>query len=310
MIEANRYKLGIFVTVAVSLIVASFLLIGMSEILAPKIWAMTVFKDSVEGLKIGSPVKYKGVALGRVTRIAIRDCDEYVNVYMVISSAAMDRVLVNEEEIIESNSSTLNSYLMKLKTKGIRCSLQSAGITGGAFIEFDCYPDLPPPPSIHIDKDYLYIPSRPSHVTEVIENLSKIAEEMSKINFIDFKDKIEKVLDSVDERLNSERFDKIITRIDTLSAEFEKAGKTFNSSVTSEKLKSIVDEFTKTIKSIDTLATNANNKVEDIDTVRRRITSALSKLEQTLENLNEFISSIDDDPSSVLRGKSKPEIVK
>jgi ABC-type transporter Mla subunit MlaD len=310
MIEANRYKLGVFVTIAISMIVASFLLIGMSEIFAPKILTMTVFRDSVEGLKIGSPVKYKGVALGRVTRIAIRDCDEFVNVYMVISSAAMDRVLPDEEEIIESNSSTLNSYLMKLKTKGIRCSLQSAGITGGAFIELDCYPDLPPPPAIHADKDYLYIPSRPSHVTEVIENLSKIAETISKINFVEFKDKLEKVLDTVDERLNSDRFEKIVMRIDSLSAEFEKAGKTFNTSVTSEKLKTMLDDFTKTTKAIGMFADNANNKIDDIESIRKRLNSTLAKFEQTLGNLNEFISSLDDDPASLLRGKEKPKTIK
>lgn len=310
MIEANRYKLGVFVTIAITLIVASFLLIGMSEIFAPKIWALTVFKDSVEGLKIGSPVKYKGVTLGRVTRIAIRDCDEYVNVYMVISSAAMDRVLLGENEIIESNSSTLNSYLMKLKTKGIRCSLQSAGITGGAFIELDCYPDLPPAPKIATDKDFLDIPSRPSHVTEVIENLSKIAEGLSKINFIEFKDKIEKVMDTVDERLNSDRLEKIVKRIDGLSEEFEKAGKTFNTSVTPEKLKSMIAEFSKTTKAIGTFADNANEKINDIESIRKRLNSALAKFEQTLENLNEFISSIEDDPSSIIRGKNKPEIIK
>ncbi|OGV52269.1 MAG: hypothetical protein A2017_00725 [Lentisphaerae bacterium GWF2_44_16] len=307
MTQANKYKLGIFITAALALIIASFLLVGLSELFEPKLEIMTVFKDSVEGLKIGSPVKYKGVSLGRVTRIALRNIDEYVDVYMVVSSSSMDNVLTEAEEIVKCSSSSLNSYFMNMKVKGVRCSIQSAGLTGGAFVELDWTSAPPAPLQVRVDKDYVYIPSRPSHISAVIENVSKIAEEIAQFNFAEFKDKFILTLDSIDAKLNSPQFNNLLENLDKISTEAETCAKNINKSLPQKKLTQLANEFSGTLNSVKDLAVKAEKRVDLLEDLKLRAITSLARFDATLEALTELVNDIDENPSSLLRGKGKPE---
>ena len=70
MNEANKFKLGAFLLIAITLLIVGFLSAGIMQIFAPKYRAMTVLNTSVEGLAVGSPVKYLGMPVGKITGIA------------------------------------------------------------------------------------------------------------------------------------------------------------------------------------------------------------------------------------------------
>ena len=72
MEKANKIKLGAFILVSGFLLISGFLAVGILRIFEPKVHAITVLNTSVEGLSAGSPVKYLGLPVGRVTRIAMR----------------------------------------------------------------------------------------------------------------------------------------------------------------------------------------------------------------------------------------------
>jgi phospholipid/cholesterol/gamma-HCH transport system substrate-binding protein/paraquat-inducible protein B len=313
MIEANRYKLGVFIAVALTLIVASFFLVGLSKIFEPRLELLTVFRDSVEGLKIGSPVKYKGVPLGNVTRIAMRDSDEYIDVYMVIYSSSMDSICrESENQIVQCNLNSLHDYFLRLKKKGITCSLQSAGLTGGAFIDLDKSPN-----GTHLFKtsvkppyDVLYIPSRPSHVTAVIENLSKVAEELAQINFIKLSGQLKRTFDSIDAKLNDPKIEEIISKASDLSAKLDR----LISNVDKDSLKKLYDDLVKMLASIDELAGKTNetraNMVVEFGGLKSRIISSLDRLDETMSAVSELANELDENPTALIRGKAKPEIIK
>ena len=69
MIEANKYKLGIFVLTGIGLLIIGLFMLGLSESLKPKINFMTYFDESVQGLEIGSAVKFRGNVDGAMTRL-------------------------------------------------------------------------------------------------------------------------------------------------------------------------------------------------------------------------------------------------
>ena len=73
MNEANKFKLGAFLLIAITLLIVGFLSAGIMQIFAPKYRAMTVLNTSVEGLAVGSPVKYLGMPVGKITAMAMRE---------------------------------------------------------------------------------------------------------------------------------------------------------------------------------------------------------------------------------------------
>src|ERR1700741_3911472 len=70
MTEENRYRrLGVFVFAALVLLFGILFLLGGRSLFQPTYTFETYFNDSVAGLEVGSPVRYRGVPLGQVTEI-------------------------------------------------------------------------------------------------------------------------------------------------------------------------------------------------------------------------------------------------
>ena len=80
----RNFRLGLFVTGGIVLFLAILFFLGMSDLFTNKAVLRTSFTESVQGLTVGSPVKYRGVPIGTVKRIAIRVADKLVQVDMEI----------------------------------------------------------------------------------------------------------------------------------------------------------------------------------------------------------------------------------
>ena len=67
--QANYFKLGLFVIGSIAAGVVMLLIIGSGRWFERKITIETYFNESVQGLDIGSKMKYRGVVIGEVTAI-------------------------------------------------------------------------------------------------------------------------------------------------------------------------------------------------------------------------------------------------
>ncbi len=67
--STNRWKLGMFVTVGLAALVAVLLWAGVSQMQRRTAPAYFYFDETVNGLELGSPVKFRGVVVGRVDDI-------------------------------------------------------------------------------------------------------------------------------------------------------------------------------------------------------------------------------------------------
>src|SRR5262247_2529296 len=70
MEEGKRYvRLGLFVVVCVTILAAVLFLLGGRKLFQPTFTFETYFNESVAGLELGAPVRFRGVPLGQVTEI-------------------------------------------------------------------------------------------------------------------------------------------------------------------------------------------------------------------------------------------------
>ena len=68
--KANYFKLGLFVIGAIISGIVVLLVIGSGRWFERKITVETYFNESVQGLDLGSKMKFKGVVIGEVTKIS------------------------------------------------------------------------------------------------------------------------------------------------------------------------------------------------------------------------------------------------
>src|SRR5687767_10992747 len=67
--KANYFKLGMFIIVAVVLTIAAVLVLGAGRIFQKRFIIETYLDQSVQGIDLGSRVKYRGVPIGNIRRI-------------------------------------------------------------------------------------------------------------------------------------------------------------------------------------------------------------------------------------------------
>ncbi|MEI6056038.1 MAG: MlaD family protein [Lentisphaerota bacterium] len=185
MIEANKVKLGIFITLGTILILAGIFTFGMSQFFVEKVKIYTIFTDDIEGIGVGSPIKYYGVVFGQVTGLYICN-DGNVEVEMDLNLGAIEQKMKSHFIELILNEDTQAITLQKEVDEGLRCSLRFRGITGDKYINLGYFPKTNTRNDLRIpskEPEFYYIPSIPSHVQGAIDNISDIIYDLSQIDF-------------------------------------------------------------------------------------------------------------------------------
>lgn len=203
--RANYFKLGLFVIGAIIAGILVLLVIGTGRFLQKRVTIETYFNESVQGLDIGSKLKYRGVEVGQVTRISftyvryeqdkpMADRKRYVLVEAQIQPRLVGGKAANDIASAESTAVEVE--------KGLRIRLAPQGITGTSYLEVD-YVDPANNLPLAIDwvPDNIYIPSAPSTVGQIVNSASAIMERLNHLDIEGVVNNLNKLLTTTNDRV-------------------------------------------------------------------------------------------------------------
>ncbi len=223
--KANYFKLGLFVIGAVVALVIVLVVIGSGRAFQQKITVETYFNESVQGLDVGSKVKYRGVVIGEVTKISFtyvkyqQDKPMSDRLRYVLVEAQLQPKLLGGKQAAEITSP---DQAKDEVARGLRVRSSPQGITGTNYLEID-YVD-PPPPLLPIDwaPDNVYIPSAPSTVTALINSVSEIMDRLKKLDVEGTLANLNTLLVTANERVTaidtkaiSQRTERVLAKVET-----------------------------------------------------------------------------------------------
>ena len=271
MEKANKIKLGAFILVSGFLLISGFLAVGILRIFEPKVHAITVLNTSVEGLSAGSPVKYLGLPVGRVTRVAMRETDGHIAVYFDLTTSAMDSLSAGGRRL-RGSASELAEVLKKHNPS---CFINAAGLMGGTYLELTLgCPEPPALPEVNdLPPHLLYIQARPSHIGNAIQNISRIIEEFNSINIIKMADKLDQALDTANALLQQGDLTDLLKQLNNISRDLEFSMRNMRSALSDQNL----DKINRTISNIERSSANLMQ------------TASQEELGEMLRNLNTFL---------------------
>ena len=110
--QQTKFAVGLFLACGMAISVVGFVWLGMSRYFEKGNYYATYFDESVQGLEVDAPVKYRGVSIGRVASVRVAPDAKLIQVVMKIESGQ-----------------TLG--------RGIVAQLKVVGITGTMFLELD-----------------------------------------------------------------------------------------------------------------------------------------------------------------------------
>ncbi|MBX3731103.1 MAG: MCE family protein [Verrucomicrobiae bacterium] len=182
--STNHFKLGVFLLAAATLLVGALLFLGAGRMFRPQVMFETYFDESVQGLEVGSTVRFRGVSVGTVRRIAFTGAQ-----YQSADPIAERRpyVLVefalDEREIGPEIALQIREDTEAQVRRGLRARLTQQGITGVAILELDIVdPVRNPPLPITWTPRYPRIPSTPSRFNRIFESTEQFFEKFREVD--------------------------------------------------------------------------------------------------------------------------------
>ena len=179
--DKRYYRLGLFVVVSITALAALFFVLGGRKLFQPTYTFEAYFAESVAGLEVGSPLRYRGVPLGQVSEIldsaAAYERDvplvkrrNYIVVRAKVDLSAVEAIQVRRD-------------VPELVKRGLRAQTQLAGITGQQYFALDFLdPAKYRPLEFGWTPKYEYVPSAPSLAGEIIAKAQVFIGSLSEVD--------------------------------------------------------------------------------------------------------------------------------
>jgi phospholipid/cholesterol/gamma-HCH transport system substrate-binding protein len=214
MEEAKRYRrLGAFVAVSLCILAAGLFLLGGRKWFQPTFTFETYFDQSVAGLDVGAPVRFRGVPLGHVAAILTSAATYEQSVpldkrheYIVV------RVEVN---LSGQEAAQMRRDAETLAARGLRAQTQLAGITGQQYLALDFLdPQKYAPLPFDWTPRYMYLPSAPSSTGEIIAKAQSVLARLSETDVKNLGQTINTLVSDLDTKLGEIPVTEIATHLE------------------------------------------------------------------------------------------------
>jgi phospholipid/cholesterol/gamma-HCH transport system substrate-binding protein len=170
-IGTNHYKLGLFVIVGLTMALTFVITLGARNWNAESVTYTSYFDESVQGLDVGSPVKFRGVTVGRVSAIGVGPDQRHVQVTSELTVPELQRLNLGGP-----GESPLEVH------PDLRAQLAQAGLTGVKFILLDYFEGAGYPEEVLPFKlPANVIPSAPSTLKGLESSMVKTADSVPQI---------------------------------------------------------------------------------------------------------------------------------
>jgi len=293
-VRAKPTLIGIFVTGAAILAVTAVVVFGGGKLFNHQEKFILYFTDSVNGLQVGSAVKFKGVQIGQVANILIHfDQDKDNNAIPVIIE--IDTTRLHQDLGLEIDLSDPQVF-ERVVQGGLRARLQMQSfLTNQLYIELDDLDSPPPFKPVSLSHEYKEIPTISSGLSEVVQSVTTALQNLSRVDFADMADKINRLADEITTGVNQFNFKDIN---DTLIT----AGQNLNALLADPKIKEALDKLGSTLDDLDHLANSVNQQVQPLS---KEIQTTAESARATLDQLNQTLASVRDlvAPDSALRSE-------
>lgn len=317
----NHWKLGLFVVVGFVMLLSMMAWLGARSLRKDVGRYVSYFDESVQGLEVGSPIKFRGVTIGAIARIDVADDHRHVEVTSELGKAELSRLGL--DQVVGPSEPGKPKKLEQ--AVGLRVQLVSAGLTGLKFLQLDFFPVAAnPEPVLPFPVPENYIPAVPStlkniedSLVQVIQRLPDLADQMGGIlNKIDFilgglKDKevperLITVLDNANTVLGEAQSK--IAALDTgkLSQDAAKTLKELNDTVTRMNgLLARVDGEKGLLASATRVSDALGDTVRGADGVGGQLENTLGAVEKAARSIQKLATTLERDPDMLLKGRTR-----
>jgi paraquat-inducible protein B len=264
--------IGAFVVGALALVVLAVIAFGSGRLFRQTKQFVLYFENSVNGLNIGAPVKFKGVEIGSVKNILLElEKDMAVQRIPVIIEIDLEKLTAKGASGMVARDSNAFRHAIE---QGLRGQLRMESLlTGVLYIGLDIFPGTPAKFFQAEGGKYQEIPVVPTVMEQAQDTATKILAKLKEIDFKALIDSVTQTVKGVDKLVNAPEIKSIL-----------------------QSLNQTVPKMDAAIASITRLANTADGKVTtltaDFEQTSAAARQALEQTQATLKQTEAAITNI------------------
>lgn len=299
--QPNFFRIGLFILIGFAVLAGGLIAFGAGQFFKKRIYIETYINASVQGVDVGTPVKFRGVPIGSVKSISFAfneygtpsEVDRFNYVVILME--------IDKEMFPGMFSENLTGLIKQNVDQGMRARIEPMGITGMNFIDINYVKDPAefPPLKINWTPHYYYIPSAPGQLTSILDSVNNMMSEMKKLNLGDLQTGLNDLLVNLNKAV-------VDANIPKVSQDFQALVTGFNKALTDANLGPLSDEARQLMAGLNRSNDELQRVLKSMNP--QEVRTVLRNLQETTSNLEAFSASIKERPSSLLWGSPpKPE---
>ena len=290
------------------------------------------FSESTHGLDLGSPVKLRGVRVGRVVAVNIR-YDDALNhsVVAVVCEFSKDVVTDSKGAVIDVADPAELETLVK---RGLRARLEMQSFATGLLyvgLDFVDPKENPPDPRV-TDSKYPVVPYVPSTISEFQAGLTELLSNLKRVDLAALAKDLSslastarKQIDGVDLKGLAEQWKKTGVQVEALASnpEINKTFDNLNRAVVevratlakfdaqiepaSKEFGATLAEAKKTMQAFGTTATAAQSFISTHSGLGEEIAGTLGQLNEAADAIKRLAEFLERNPNALITGRQRPQ---
>ena len=281
--------IGAFVLGAVALIVIAILVFGSGRLFRQTRDFVLYFDNSVNGLRVGAPVKFKGVEVGSVKDIRLQlEQGAEVNKIPVIIEIDLEK--------LTSRGATLDitvnreAFRKAIVDRGLRGQLAMESlVTGLLFVALDFFPGTP----INLvqqenaDNKYPEVPTLPTSLEQAKGAVDRILNKLDEIDFKELGANLQATLKGVNRTVNSPEIESVLRSLARVMPKVDEAVVNIRNlaGTTEDKVKVLADDLQHTSADARLALKQAGDALKQTEETMKRAEAAVTNIE-TLSDLD------------------------
>jgi paraquat-inducible protein B len=314
--------IGMFVVGSFTLLIAAIVVVGSGKMFQKPVQFICFFPGDVNGLKIGAPVKFRGVQIGSVATIRLVLPPGTGTVRTDLKELRLPVILNIDGSQLRALGGTglalTENGFDDFVKQGLRAQLNVESLlTGLLYVDLDLYPNAPIVLSLEPGTSpYREIPTVPTDFQHVQQEAEKALERFSRIdlegllksvsgagnsiNSLASSQELKQALVSTNETMTALRktlgsmqltLDKVNTKFDGLSTDLQQTSK----------------EAAETMKETREMLTEVQASLDPNSPVWVNLNLALVQFTDTAQSFGQLSDYLQQNPSALVRGRYVPD---
>lgn len=314
--------IGVFVVASFALVIAALIVVGAGNLFRKPLRFICIFQGDLNGLKVGAPVKFKGVQIGSVSEIRLRLAPSDGRIRQEFADVALPIIIDLDESQLIAKGGTGHAITQPgfedVVRRGMRAQLKTESfLTGLLYIDLSLHPGAPLNLAMEPGSSpYREIPTIQTNLEEVQENVTKALAGLEEIDFKGLAVSITNAADSIKNLTNSPQLKATLGSLRDTTANLNKTVISVRMAVdnANEKLDPLVanlqknsDEVNLTLKQTRAALVDLQSTLDPDSPLAVRLNGALEQLTYTTRSIGELTDYLQQNPSSLVRGKYVPD---